>query len=769
MFDRKHFFPHNILMSEPILKYLQIPIQVSNKRDLTDKITSFVIAPDSKILFGTERGRISLCTINGKPLFEYPQSSSKITSISVDPTGQFFLVSNAKGNLTLYSLNDEKKNVFSYDNDVGISQCALDPNYVFTKEVNAVIADENGSIHRINQGWLRTKKTTIAENEGYIQSLLWDNEVIAWASYKSINVIREKNEEKLYKITPLIQKSENQNPVCNFLKLSKSLLGVTFGNLYYELWLTKPREITVNIRKNILAIVVSGSTVIQLYVDSEKDKTMLYIDQNSTINIIQPPDIILKENEFLKLVSTNNNEFILALDRQIYSITFSTWAERIQALLDRNEDEICLKRFDEMLSSFSDSERIDLFLNILSYFIKTKCEYTKAAKLCYKYLKPNKVEWNQAIELFQNNGALGSLASYVPLTVMPESPKFIPILKELLQNDTQRFCQVFADLPDGSYDPMVLIQSISSDIKHKSELEIVFYIPLMILYHKANLHSDAFDFGLKANYLKLFDDIDKYQCYEYPLEKFQVLYMTYGDIFTQFLLSHTNQPRLKPNFVLQEFEKHTFLKKIPFEKNQMYQHMLNYLHQLYKNHIPIPKQYATNLAILYIKFHHPETMNYLINNSEFDYTVAQQTAIEEKLYHEAAFLSKKTGAIDVGMDIHLDFIKNPKEAVEYAIQVADEGVWNKLKERAYRDESLALLQAILDNLPSLDVDVIKFIKGIPEKSMNKTLSLSIAKAYKEFNIRKTTARLTQEIIANSAFDLFERKINSTKKGKIIRK
>ncbi|KAH0785317.1 vacuolar protein sorting-associated protein 41 [Histomonas meleagridis] len=735
-------------MEEPILKYPQISLQITDKNDKTDQISAFAITSDDKIVFGTEHGRCVVAKLSGETLIEYTKSDAQITYISVDSTGKFVLFSTGNGNLNLYPIS-ENKSVITVSHGVSISACALDPNYASTKEFNAIFSDTNGSIIRISQGWLRMKKTTISENEGFIQTVWWKNGIIAWASFTSINVIREKNEEKLYKITPVFPNSPIQNPRCTFLQLSDSILGLSFGSLYYELWLTTTREIVVNVHRNVLSLAVQDSITMQLFYDDAKKECMFYIDQNLTISYVSPPENAIKPSKYVTLLPTTKGKFILVLDQFVYCITFSSWAERLQMHLDRNEDQLCLKKFESMLPSLTDNERVDLVMRILSHFIKSKSDYNKAAELCNKYLKPRNEEWDRAIELFQNNDAISSLASYVPLEELKNTPKLVPILRELIHNDTQRFCQVFSNLPPDSFDPKLLI----NDVQIKADSEKVFHIPLMILYHRIGEHSKAFDSGLTANYLNLFDDIEKYQLYDYPLKRFDTLYRTYGDIFTQFMLSHTEQ--MKPILVLPNFKTNTV---------QMCQHMLNYLHQLYKMHIPIPKPYGTDLAVLYIKFHHPETMNYLLNSSEFDYTVARQTAIDEKLYREAAFLSKKTGAILDGMRIHLNNIKNPKETVEYAIQVADKSVWDELTLKAYDDP--ALLQVMLDNLPSLNIKFDEFIRNIPDKLMSKELIQSIARALKEFKRRMKTAQLTQEIVANAAFDLFEKQMNAKKRARI---
>ena len=224
-------------------------------------------------------------------------------------------------------------------------------------------------------------------------------------------------------------------------------------------------------------------------------------------------------------------------------------------------------------------------------------------------------------------------------------------------------------------------------------------------------------------------------------------------MFTEFLIKARSE--LPPAIVLPKFGKRR-------------DEMLEYMHQLIINDTPVPDAFRTDLAILYIEHHHPATMDFLKMGQFFDYRKARAAAINEKMWAEAAFLSRKTGAVTEGMKIHLENIKDPAASVEYAMRAEHERVWNMLKEAAYKDE--VLLSYMLDNLPSLHIDSVDFVKHIPSEIAEKIdLASSSAKTLKEFRRRLAAVQLTKDIIANAAFEKFDSQLSLTRRAKVVRK
>ena len=77
---------------------------------------------------------------------------------------------------------------------------------------------------------------------------------------------------------------------------------------------------------------------------------------------------------------------------------------------------------------------------------------------------------------------------------------------------------------------------------------------------------------------------------------------------------------------------------------------------------------------------------------------------------------------------------------------------------------------MLDNLPSLHIDSVDFVRHIPAQMAEKIdLASSSAKTIKEFKRRLAAVQLTQGIVSNAAFDRFNSQLSNAKKAKILRK
>ena len=204
------------------------------------------------------------------------------------------------------------------------------------------------------------------------------------------------------------------------------------------------------------------------------------------------------------------------------------------------------------------------------------------------------------------------------------------------------------------------------------------------------------------------------------------------------------------------------------------EYKLNYLHGLYKktpSQLPTEKEISTELALLYIKHRHPETMAFLNSMSNYDTRIVLKAAQNSGMYHVAAYLFRKAGGYGEGMQVILENIKSftAQEAINYAMEIDQKEVWNKFKEQAFKNEDL--LKVMLDNLPSLNrktIDYIDFMRKIPPEMAKKIDFNAISeKTVKEFQRRLATATLTENIVATGAFDVYQKTLSLKKRAKKI--
>jgi hypothetical protein len=151
------------------------------------------------------------------------------------------------------------------------------------------------------------------------------------------------------------------------------------------------------------------------------------------------------------------------------------------------------------------------------------------------------------------------------------------------------------------------------------------------------------------------------------------------------------------------------------------------------------------------------------------------------MYREAAFLYKRVGDAVGGMGMFLDYIGDPKGAIEYAkscyIEKAasrrgekkkkpDKEVWQMLIRKSYLDGDF--LREMLIELPNLDwkpKHAVKFIQDIPDTSIVPNFEELASRTVKEYRRKLTTATLTQDIVAKDAFGAFKRSFDRYRMGR----
>jgi len=754
-------------MEDPVLKFSQICLQETGQCSDNNFITSIVMGVDNLLVFSTSNGSLFGSSINGQIKFEYPKANAYITSLSTNLKGTHILSSSSDGNLNLYQINN-KKPVYSYRHSSNIFFCALDPDYSSEKRISLVFADSSG-VHMLSQGIVFTSpKLLYEDNDPPVKNLKWINGFVIWTTSKTIKIrnLNQKDEKFTHNVFPPKQnyvKSENtsaeqilSNPKTSIVPINTETIVISFGHYIYEFRIDKNRILMFNTVNPVISLSYSSLATLRLQYSTKQSDYQIIVEQCHGTSQSKTPETIKKSDLSAFFCSTrNSDEFILALPNKIYLVGFSTLTTRIQTMLDWGDESMCIEKLKMLSATITDEDLIDLTISIASHFI-SKNVIIKAAEICATFLKPIPSHWEKAIEFFLENSILSYLVTYIPIDKMlGNTPHLTKVLLELLETNSRIFCQVFSYLPNASFDTNELINGA----RKKAQIELVYNIPLMHLYHLMGHHDSAFECARIANYLQIFHDIETYGSYNYCITRFDELFSTYGNLFTRFLLTHKANTELPVDTVISKFESN-------FKKLKSY--MFDYLHSLRMEGYSIHQKYETTLANLYIHHHHPLTMEFLKSHSNFDYLDIFKTAKEEKMYREAAFLARKSGSSLDGMKIFIQYIKIPIEIVEYAmkLKLSDSDVWNELFQESYKNPEL--LKCILENLASLKLDIVTFMNGIP-KEMERKINMkeSAQDTIKEFERRMKTAKLTEEIVADSAFNKLCIQIATHKKCRIV--
>ncbi|EAY22785.1 hypothetical protein TVAG_477140 [Trichomonas vaginalis G3] len=728
-------------MQEQILKFSQLSLLIAAKGDKGDYITASTMFDENSFIFGTFHGRIVIAELNGTLKLELVHSGNQVNSLSLTNDKKYLLFADSQKTCYIYSIETQKQLLF-VSHSVPIVHCVLDPLFNEKTAPRFFISDLSGAIYQYTPRFLfGSSFSKLVEPQQKIQNMIWFSNHLIYTTNVSLFAYDISSQKNTYSINPPFLKSKIEHH-CSFVPLSPEKIGIVFGNYFYELSFDKTRSVFFNLTKDAVSLAYSKNSSLTVFT-TKTDQQLILVDQNYTADSVSPPSA----EPLILLSSAPNDSFLFVYPKSAFIASFSSWDERIKNILFQCTDDECISHLKGWLKLIEESERSNLILAVCHQLI-SKNSLKKASILCSEYLKTTD-EWCSAIEIFHANGVLQHLTDYIPERVLAHTKRNVDILLHLLEANPYHFCTVFASLPPESFDA----ESLLLPVQMRARTDMIFNIPLIHIYHRLNKHNEAFLTALNAKYLSIFTDIEKIGDYHFPLEQFDRLYESFGGLFTDFLIQ--NHEKLPPAIVLPKFS-----------QNRR-KEMLEYMHKLFCLDVPLPDEFRTELAILYIEFHHPATMKFLSTGQFFNYSRAWSAANREKMWPEAAFLARKTGAVVEGMKIHLEKIRDPKRAVEYAIAAENDKVWQMLRDAAYSD--VDFLTYMLDILPSLHIEAVDFVKHIPEPMSRKIDIASLsANTLKEFRCRLAAVQLTTNIIAGAAFDKFNSQLKSARRAKIVR-
>jgi hypothetical protein len=480
------------------------------------------------------------------------------------------------------------------------------------------------------------------------------------------------------------------------------------------------------------------------------------------------------------------DDFLLAVTSGVFSITRLTDLERIEYFLRINRMESGLARFRELRAVLPRDQCLLLVLRIVDMLLNEE-HPERAVAVCEEFAESE--HWQNIVVFFKERGMLEVVAPIVPLESADwNTHERTEMLKVLASGPAKPFCERFDKLPESAYQADVLL----NEIKRGSDRDPGFLAPLMRLYHIHDDHVSAFQTALSMTppYPGFFADIAKYGQYKFIVgdrtSHFGQILRAFPDTFTAFLLDHIAE--LDPALVIRQINAE--LDGVPHSGGRddavelIERFKLEYLDSLYESGHTLfdREENGTELALMYVKFKSPKTMQFVTENGNFRLMEVRQAAVDQGMFKEAAFLFKRGGDPVGGMAICLERIKDPQVAIEYAKSCyveafvrgrpgerkkkPDKEVWDLLIRHSYGDP--AYLTAMLMELPNLDWKPkrsVRFIQGIKETKIVPNFEDLASRTVKEFRRKLTTAKLTQEIVATDAFGAFKRSFDRYKLGK----
>ena len=789
-----------LIMENGLLKFEKICEEATGKCEEYCTILAFILTPKNKLIFSTSTNYLFLADIEGTSKLLSIQFTQPITCISCNETGDFILISSQSKLIQLIEipkLYETYKQVvgknivirdsdiyYSYEHSCQVTSSILKPRFTRSDKVSFAFSDIEGNVFIYTQSTFpfspRTQNIS-KESNTIINTMWWNNDHIAWSSDHNIVVYNISSSDR--NIIFNSRQKNTQKTIFMFIK--PNILCCTFDQYFLQVKLIdKYNPIIVNTGNTILAMATSGKSTLQIFSDRVTGENHFLVDQRSDICEEKMPKVSNPFNTFFLLQTSKDNVFICLIGNNIYTVNFASWTDRLDFFTVGNDKEL-YEKFTTIVQFFQDNERVHNILRTANHFLQNK-SFDYSIRVCAENLKPIPEEWEICLQEFQVNGALHIIAPAVPVeTMLDKTPMISDIVLSLLEfnNNTKRFFEVFSCLFMGPTSNEIFdkIENVADALiprlKEKAESNNLFNIPLLYIYRHKNEAEACLNCALLCCYNEFFELITKYDQYKYCLTHIEQIFNVYGERFLDFLVSNMDQ--LTPSDVIskmlnvEKIYKHkiqtlpqNLVNEILFEEQSLKnlrEYLYKYMKLLRQKGIHIPNEFITVMAILYIEYHSPDTMDVLSMVSGRDYELVKEAAHKHKMYREEALLLFGGGKMRDGMNIHLQYIQSPKEAVDYAMRCDDDKVWELLLKYSISDEKFRTY--LLGNLTNLQ-NYITFYESITE-NLEQSAWSAIENRIIEFGRQIKIVNKIESIVSDSALEKYRKEVKTVRKGKRI--
>lgn len=715
---------------------------------------------------------------------DYVNKVNSIRSITFNNDGNILLInSNEDGKMIFYTIpfvaGSEKEIIV--DN---ILTSAIDPRITdVNNEIVCIYTDLRCDVYKFSRkkrvlGGFKEYTTKIShKNTDPVLDINWKNDRIMWLTYFNIFIYSANNEQMLADVDISFTFHK---------KISRPSL-FSYGNfafvsdqgclLVYDI--NKKcfvENVDIDEKKFMGYQINEVGDHVRIISEGNNDK-YFSVRMESEINgekFSQPfPEMI--NSEFYRFVSSQHY-FFLITDDFLYKISFCTPIELIDNQIENNSIKEALASLKARSQQLERSAIINTVQKIANKQIELKLDESVIDSLVKLLGDEN---YHLLHSLYKKENLLYLLICHTPLSQLQKASKISNnvidisyILDDLMEHNCYK--EFSAIVRDTNFElppriSKIILEGKMDKLKHDPN----FKSSLMYLYLRSDneiYQVNGIEIALQEKIEDVLQFIEENKMFKYATMFCTQFYKSFGGKFVSFLKEFANE--VSSTDILRIIK--TEINKETDDKELLTQFMMEYLDSLYPymNNQQL-REYSTDLAILYIKNNHKNTIRFLQETNYFDFSKAREAAIKYKRRLAAAYLCRKTGANIQGIDMLLNGSdageNNPADAIEYAMLVDDNEIWKRLKEYSYKN--INYLKAILSSLSMLRIDPVDYIKNIPDTipfdSSDNGYELEIKEALNDFKIKLSTAKNTVEIIEAESFQIFSDGYDKYKSGKEI--
>lgn len=747
-------------------------------------ILAFAVAADhdknNKIIFSSTNGYLFIGDILGTKKLITIKFDQPVQCITCNNTGDMFMISQNNREISIYDIEKiysmtkstdinnyqdfNAAKLFSYKHSYDVLYSAINPELTRKDKISFAFADSAGNVYSYFQQLFLGGATNISSNETEITNLKWKYNYILWSTSSSIyayDISSKTTKEKL-----CIHKSNTKGQTC-FAFMDQKNLCSSFGSFFLQTNFDPFNTIIINTGYQILSMDISSVSTVQIIKKDETpiiviDSPTFYSEENFPIESIDLTCVPIIVN------TVNPNMFVCAASARIFTVNILSWSERLSNAKSTQEDfiNIC-DQLRALLPTLNDDERLEIVITTVCHYLQfNSVEIDKAIFVCKEFLRPEEREWARAMEEFERDsfGRLTFLTPFIPVEILRENtPRVTDILLSLLDESKiekmKRFFEVFkvllcGDIAEKVFAKMekidILIQALETNA---NTCDPIFNIPLVYIHKLQGQHENALMCAIAGGYTDFLNYVKNFSMWKFCLLNMRTIFLVYGESIIDFLLEE------KTHFAPVDVIQSILSKRSETGTNEF---LYRYMQALRSKGIPIPERFNNLLITLYLQHRSRESLD-ILKSCTFDNILKiKEGAHSNMMFREEAYILMKGGSFVEGLRIHMEFIKEPKEAVDYAIRCGEQVVWDELLKRSQVEPFRTYM---LGNLQDLS-NYLTFFDKIRDE-LDDNAWKAVQNRLNEFKRQNNIMQNIDNIVSEAAFNRYNNQLKKIRRGKRI--
>lgn len=760
---------------EPKLKYERIGNAL--QEILFKDATSCMSVHPKFLSLGTHWGVIYIFDHQGNNIHKFPSHTTSINQISIDAFGEYVASCSEDGRVVINGLYTSENNS-SQTFDCPIRSVGLHPEFGRHGNKQYVIGIGE-KLTLFEKTWLRNKSTVLHVGEGYVRSIKWRKNFIAWANSQGVEVYDTNTKLRITHIqrdpgsprddlfhchicwkddrTLLIAWADKikicvvkQRAVNDIRDLPTHYVEIAnmFNTDFYACGIAPFGEelaiLAYFLNKDDGGMPQKGTALRpQLLVLLPKSIDS-YIETSTDALSVRGFEEYLCNNYFLENVQEEKLFYIVS-PKDIVIARPCDMDDHISWLMDQKKYKEAYSEAIKKQRELKQHEVMNIGKVYLNYLIIQEM-YKEAALECERVLGENKELWQNQIYIFQKHHKLRILTPYIPI-VNPQldSTIYEMVLNEHLQKDFKGFHQLIKEWPGNLYRSETIIYAIQSKLQeYPKESELL--QSLATLYANQKRYGEALQIYLELGHNDVFDMIYKHNLLDYIQEKYLQLMEIDNDKATTMFIDN-----------IEKIPVESVVKRLKKDSKSLHQ----YLHKLFLKDPQSGQEFHDLQVELYAEFERPRLLPFLRNSHFYHLEKAFEICKERKFIEEMVFLLGRMGNNKKALSLIMDQLNDIQKAIDFAKEENDEELWEDLI-----NESLDKPEFIKELLVNIGthVDPIKLIKRIRNGMEIPSLRDALVKILHDFNLQVSLHEGCKTILDKDSVDLIQRQVKVQARG-----